>query len=244
MRPVLLRWRGLTFWAYPTFLYFGLVAGVVAGNAAAHASGLDPFRVFVATFSLIPAALLGARLLYVVCHWTLFRGNLRRIWTRSDGGAAQYGGLLLGIPLSWPVLALLDLPFGAFWDIGAFTILVGMILTRVGCLLNGCCGGRPSPWGINLPNRAGVWTRRVPTQCLEGSWAATLLAGAILLWGAMPFAGALFAFVVGGYCCGRLVLESLRDLPDGRRYTVQHAISLAMVLVSAAVLTAGWRLNG
>ena len=120
-----------------------------------------------------------------------------------------------------PLLALLDLPFGAFWDIGAFTILTGMILTRVGCLLNGCCGGRPSPWGLNLPKRPrGVWTRRIPTQCLEGTWAATLLVGAVLLWDAMPFAGALFAFVVAGYCCGRLVLESLRDLPGGRRYTV------------------------
>ena len=49
MRPVLFRWHGLTFWASPTFLYLGLVSGVFAGNAAAHAIGLDAFRVYVAT---------------------------------------------------------------------------------------------------------------------------------------------------------------------------------------------------
>ena len=139
MRPVLFRCGGFAFWAYPTFLYVGLNAGVLAGNAAARASGLDPFRVFVATFLLLVPVLFGARLLYVACNWSLYRPNLRRMFRRSDGGAAQYGGLLLGAPLSVPVLALLDLPFGAFWDVAAITILVGMIFTRVGCFLNGCC---------------------------------------------------------------------------------------------------------
>jgi phosphatidylglycerol:prolipoprotein diacylglycerol transferase len=242
MRPLLFHWRGLTFWAYPTFLYIGLVAGVFAGNAAAHASGLDAFRVFAATFVLIPAALVGARLLYVACNWHRFRADLGRIWNKSDGGAAQYGGLVVGIPLSFPLLWLLDLPFGAFWDVGGITILVGMVLTRVGCLLNGCCAGRPTTsWlGVPLPNRAGVWTRRFPTQCLEAALALTLVVTATLLWNVMPFPGALFAFVVGGYGAGRLVLESMRDLPPGRRFTPQHAISLVLVVVAAAALTIGW----
>lgn len=242
MRPLLFRWRGLTFWAYPTLLYLGLVAGVVAGNAAAHASGLDPFSVFVATFALMLPALLGARLLYVATHWPLFRHDLRRIWHRSDGGAAQYGGLALAVPLSFPILWLLELPIGAFWDVGVITILVGMIPTRIGCLLNGCCAGRPfSGWcSVYLPNRSGVWTRRIPTQCLEAGLATALLVAALILWRAMPFPGALFAFVVGGYGCGRLLLESMRELPPNRRFTVQHAISMLMVVISVATLTMGW----
>lgn len=241
MRPVLFRWRGVTFWAYPTFLYVGLVAGVFAGNAAAHASGLDAFRVFVATFALIVPALLGARLLYVASHWDRFRHDLRRIWSRNDGGAAQYGGLALAIPLSFPILWLLELPIGAFWDVGVITILVGMIPTRIGCLLNGCCAGRPSTaWcSLYLPNRSGVWTKRIPTQCFEAALAAALLGVGLIFWRAMPFPGALFAFVVGGYGCVRLLLESMRDLPDGTTFTVQHAISLLMVAISLAAFTVG-----
>jgi phosphatidylglycerol:prolipoprotein diacylglycerol transferase len=242
MRPVLFRLRGIPIYSYPAMLYVGFVLGVLAGNAAAHASGLDAFRVFVATFLLIVPALLGARLLFVACHWPSYRHELRRIWNRSEGGAAQYGGLLLILPLSVPVLASLDLPFGAFWDIGGITILVGMIFTRVGCLLNGCCSGRPTRgWlGVHLPNRAGVWARRIPTQCLEAALATLLLAGAVTLWHWLPFAGARFAFVVGGYGCGRLVLESTRERRIARTFTVHHAISLAMVLSSAAALAAGW----
>src|SRR5262252_1173754 len=73
------------------------------------------------------------------------------------GNAAAYGALALMLPLSVPVLSLLGLRLGDFWDAATFTILVGMIFTRLGCLLNGCCAGRVvKQWGIRLPNRAGV----------------------------------------------------------------------------------------
>ena len=82
MRPVMFRWRGLTIWSYPAMLYVGLVAGVVAGNLAAHAASIDAFRVLVATFLLLVPALAGARLLYVASNWSTFRGRTDRIWDR------------------------------------------------------------------------------------------------------------------------------------------------------------------
>jgi len=242
MRPVMFRWRGLTIWSYPAMLYVGLVAGVVAGNVAAHAARIDAFRVFVATFLLLVPALAGARLLYVAANWSRFRGRATGIWNRREGGAAQYGGLLVTLPLSVPLLAVLRLPIGSFWDVAAFTILVGMIFTRIGCLLNGCCAGRPvRRWGLYLPNHLGVWERRVPTQCLEAAWASVLLAGAVATWNSLPFAGALFLLVAGGYAIGRLALESAREhRPGEATFTLQHAISLLIAVVSFAALTIRW----
>jgi len=228
-------------------LYLGLVAGVVAGNAAAHVGGIDAFRVFVATLFLIVPAITGARLLYAATHWKFYRGNLRRIWDRNDGGAAMYGGLPITLLLSIPLLAALRLPFGAFWDVAAFTILVGMIFARVGCLMNGCCAGRPSKtWiGVTLPNRAGVCERRIPTQCLEAGWAAILLIAAMVAWRWLPFPGALFLFVIAGYASGRIVLESTRERPFGaKRFTVHHAISVVLVIASLAGLVMNWHKRG
>ena len=222
-------------------LYIGLVVGVVAGNAAAHAAGIDALRVYVATLVLIPAALIGARLLYVASEWPRYRGNLRRIWDRRSGGAAMYGGLALALAFSWPLLAALDLSFGGFWDVTTFTILVGMIFTRVGCLLNGCCAGRPSKrWGsMYLPNHLGVWERRIPTQCLEAAWAAVLLVLAIALWHRLPFPGALFLLATAGYAGGRLLLESARERERGASaFTLYHALSLVMIVLSVAGLAA------
>ncbi len=223
-------------------LYVGLVAGVVAGNIAAHAAGLDAFRVFVVTLLLIPPSLAGARLLHVATHWDFYRKNRKKIWDRNEGGQAQYGGLLVMVPLSFPLLSALDLPLGAFWDVASFTILTGMIFTRFGCLLNGCCAGRPTNgWGIWLPNVQGVWEKRIPTQLLEAAWATVLLFSMTRVWHLLPFRGALFLYIVAGYAVGRLALESARELtPGARRFTIHHAISLGMIAVSLVAFTANW----
>ena len=223
-------------------LYVGLIVGTVAGNIAAHQTRIDPFRAYAATMLLIPTALIGARLLFVGANWRYFWHHPRDVFNPDRGGAAQYGGLLLAIPLSFPLLAVLGLPVGTFWDVSSFTILAGMIPTRIGCLLNGCCGGQPvARWGICLPNHLGVWTRRVPTQLLEATLAAIILSACTAIWPSVPFPGALFLFAAGAYATGRLVLESVRERPPAsRRVSLQHAISLVIAVVSFTVLTVRW----
>lgn len=223
-------------------LYVGTVIGIVAGNRAAHAAGLDAFRVWLATLILFATALVGARLLFVAAHWPAFRHDLGRIFNRNEGGASQYGGLLLAAPLSWPLLAILEVPFAAFWDIGVITILVGMAFTRVGCLLNGCCAGAPAKrFGLNLPNHRGEWRRRVPTQILEGLFALVLLVWGVSSWGDLPGPGALFLWLTGSYAAGRLVLESVREHePHERGFNLQHTISMLISIVSFSSLALLW----
>jgi prolipoprotein diacylglyceryltransferase len=225
-------------------LYLGLVAGVVAGNLAAHAAHIDAFRVYVATLILIVPTIAGTRVLFVAVHWPLYRSNLRRIFNTREGGLLMYGGLPVMLLLSVPLLAALRLELGAFWDVATFTILVGMIFTRLGCLLNGCCAGRPSAsWlGIYLPNEKGEWKRRIPTQVLEAIWAAVILMVAVVIWGRMPFAGALFLFVSASYAGGRFVMEFARErAPRARSFTLGHAISLVTLILSVSALAVSWR---
>jgi len=243
MRPILFQWRGIKVWSYPAMLYFGMVAGVAAGNVAAHAVGLDAFRVWVATLILFIPALLGAKLLYVLIHWPLYREDPTQIWKRRrDGGAAQYGGLIVALACSVPLLAALHLPFGAYWDVAIFTILVLMIFGRVGCLRHGCCAGRPSQsWmGVYLPNRSGEWTKRFPSQLLEAGFAILLLIVAMAARRPTLFPGALFLLVVAGYSAGRLVLESTREETKVGQFTIYHGISALLITVSVGLLLARW----
>ena len=239
MRPVLIRWRGLTIHSYPAFLYLGLVVGVAAGNYAAHRAGVDAGAVFVITVLLLIPALAGARLLHVASHWRIYRAAPHRIWNQAEGGAAMYGGLPLAVPLSIPVLGAVGLSFGAFWDVATFTLLVGMAFARVGCLLNGCCSGRPSSgrFALRLANSAGIWDRRLPTQLLEFAWALLLLAGAVALQPVAPFEGSLFLYALGGYGLGRLLLESTRERRDHvAGISLHHAISVLLIAIAAT----GW----
>ncbi len=224
-------------------LYTGLVAGVVAGNLSAHAMGIDAFHVFVATLILIIPALVGARLLYVAAHWQHYRKTPRRIWSRREGGSDMYGGFLLALLLALPALRSLQLGFGAFWDVSMITILTGMIFARLGCLLNGCCAGRPSrAWiSLYLPNHLGIWTRRLPTQYLEAGWAGALLVCALAIRRSMPFPGALALVMAAGYSSGRLLLESLRESERGAsRFTHNHAISMVTVAFAVVTLIIFW----
>jgi phosphatidylglycerol:prolipoprotein diacylglycerol transferase len=155
----------------------------------------------------------------------------------------MYGGFFFALALSVPLLALLDLPFGAFWDATVFTILVGMIFTRVGCLLNGCCAGRASRqwWSLYLPNRLGVWKKRLPTQHLEAALAGVLAVSAMIVWRQLPFPGALFLLITAAYAVARLPLESMREAEAGASgLTLYHALSLLLIASALTALTILW----
>jgi phosphatidylglycerol:prolipoprotein diacylglycerol transferase len=224
-------------------LYVGLVLGVLAGARAARIHGLDPGRVYAAMLLLILPALMGARLLFVAAHWRLFRHEPRRIWRRSDGGAALYGGLIVSFLLSLPLLRALGIPVGAFWDATALTMLIGMVITKMGCFLNGCCAGRRTEgkFSLNLPNEHGVWCRRVPAQLMEAGLALCLLIASLLAWDRIPFDGACFLAVVAGYGIGRWWLESIRETIDGiGGFSLHRIISGALVTLSMACVALIW----
>ncbi len=156
------------------------------------------------------------------------------------------GGLLLSFLVSVPLLAALQLRFWAFWDAATFTLLVGMFFTKFGCLLNGCCAGRPTSGAIALylPDHRGIWCRRIPTELFEAGFAVALAIGAAVVWGRMPFDGAVFLSALALYGTGKPLLDLGRDRNDHRRrpkwLTVNVTISVALVALSIAALLVLW----
>jgi phosphatidylglycerol:prolipoprotein diacylglycerol transferase len=119
-----------------------------------------------------------------------------------------------------------------------------MVFTRIGCLMNGCCAGRPSSgwFGFYLPNRDGTWEKRIPTQALEAGWAAILIIVGVAVRRSMPFPGALFLLVSLGYAAGRLLMEFARERkPTASGLSVAHVISIVITLLSVSTLTFYWR---
>src|ERR1700712_5210529 len=194
MRRILFSWRGLNIYSYPAMLYIGLLAGVFVGAYVAQSSGMSADRFAIAVTILLIPALAGSRLYFVLTRWDVYRRDPARIWRRDEGGMAMYGGFILAVPLSFPLLRLLGLPFGGFWDAAALTILLGMAFTRIGCFLNGCCGGRPREcwFALAVPDHHGVWQPRIPTQLKEMALAVVLVRAALALRNTAPFPGAVF----------------------------------------------------
>jgi len=149
----------------------------------------------------------------------------------------MYGGLV-AVPASLPLLAVLGVPFWAFWDVATFTMLTGMVFARAGCLLTGCCAGRPteSRLGLVLPNHAGVWTRRVPTQLFEAGLGAALLAPAALLMASNAPAGSAFSGSLAVYAVARLFLQPLRE-HQGRVAGIPALRAASAALLGLALLS-------
>ena len=243
MRRVLFEWRGRRVHSYPAMLYAGTVLGIFAGRSAAERTGLDAVRVAVAMIILFPVALVGARLLFVAYHWSFFRRHRSRILRRADSGASVYGGLLLAVPVSIPLLAALDLGFGGFWDLASLTMLIGLMFTKVGCLLNGCCAGRVTTGRVALvlPDHAGVWRRRIPAQLLEAGVAILIAAGAIVFWDRRAFPGALFLCVVAAYSLARVGLEATRETVDRvAGVSANQAVAVVLAALSLGAFVAIW----
>ncbi len=223
--------------SYLVMLYLGCTAGLLAGMVAAADAGLGQTRFAVATLLLLIPALIGSRLFYVLQYLKRFRADPRRLWRRGEGGAALYGGLVLSVGLSVPMLTLLDLPFWPFWDAAIITMIVGLIITRIGCLMHGCCAGRETqrPWGIPLPNHRGEWKRRWPTQLLEAGIGVLLLVAAYTTRTMLPFSGARFLGVIGAYAIARVLLEQTRE-PDPQVRAAGPNTVLWMALFIASTL--------
>jgi phosphatidylglycerol:prolipoprotein diacylglycerol transferase len=244
MRRILFSWRGHNIYSYPAMLYAGLLAGVFVGAHVAQGAGLSADRFAVAIVILLIPALAGSRLYFVLTRWDIYRHDPWRIWRRTEGGMSMYGGFILAVPLSIPLLRSLGLPFGGFWDAAGLTILLGMAFTRIGCFLNGCCGGRPSDawFALSLPDHHGIWQRRIPTQLMEMAFAIMLFGAALALRNVAPFPGATFCFVVAGYGVGRWYLESLReDETGGLDKTSMQATSILLVIAALIGLAFIWR---
>lgn len=244
MRRVLFEIHGLRVYSYPAMLYVGLVAGIVVGYGMAPSAGIAPASFYAATFILLVPALAGARLLHVLVNWPEYRRALRRIWRCQEGGASLYGGLLLAFVVSPPILQSLGIPFWPYWDVGSFTLLIGMALTKVGCFLNGCCAGRPTGrrWAITSADHLGVTCPRIPAQLLELLLAFAILTSVFVAWPRRPFAGMIFLGVVLTYGLGRIGLELTRDTVDvvgGIKSNVVISVGLVMATVGAMLVLAG-----
>jgi phosphatidylglycerol---prolipoprotein diacylglyceryl transferase len=243
VRRILLSWRGIDIYSYPAMLYAGLLVGLFVGADVAQRAGMSADRFAIAVALLMIPALAGSRLYFVLTRWQLYRDEPARIWRRSEGGMAMYGGFILVPPLSIPLLRSLGLPFGSFWDAAVLTILLAMAFTRVGCFLNGCCHGRPSEawFALSLPDHHGIWRRRIPTQLLEMAFALVLFGAALALRNSAPFPGAIFCIVLAGYGIGRWYLESLReDETGGRDETAMRATSIVLVIAALIGLAFLW----
>jgi phosphatidylglycerol:prolipoprotein diacylglycerol transferase len=105
-----------------------------------------------ALYSLI-TGVVGARLFFVIHHFSDFQGRLLSVFAIWEGGLELYGGVIPAITLILFYLWYHKLPIRRYFDILAIGLMLALVFGRIGCFLNGCCFGKPTtlPWAVRFP---------------------------------------------------------------------------------------------
>jgi phosphatidylglycerol:prolipoprotein diacylglycerol transferase len=99
------------------------------------------------------AGVVGARVFYVLHYFDEFRDNLINVFKIWEGGLELLGGVLAAIIVVVLYVRYHKLPVRRYLDILVIGLMLALVFGRIGCLLNGCCFGRPTdlPWAIRFP---------------------------------------------------------------------------------------------
>jgi phosphatidylglycerol:prolipoprotein diacylglycerol transferase len=182
------------------------------------------------------AGVIGARIFYVLGNLDAFSGNWGQIFDLNMRGLVFYGGLALAVPSCLLLVRSIKLPLGAVSDAVGLAMPLSLAIARVGCFLNGCCGGKPSglPWAVTFP---GSSTPVHPTQLYE--LILDLAAFAFLLWARKRLRRDwdLFLLSLASYGLIRFVMEFFRVHADPNAALFFQTVSMVLFIgCSAAVL--------
>lgn len=180
-------------------------------------------------FWLMVGGIVGARLAYVVANADYFLSAPMEIIRVDQGGLIFYGGFI-GAVLAFLVFArsrrekVLDLA-----DFAITALPLGHALGRVGCFLNGCCGGR----GVEMPGLLSAHLNRYPVQLYEAAFNLLVygILTAVYLRRRGSCHGRVLALYLMLYPAGRFLLEFLRGDERLRwgQFSAAQYLSLALM---------------
>ena len=249
MYPLLFELGPLSIYSYGLLLATAYIVGLQFALRRAERAGLNPQRVMDLGIFVIISALLGAKLMLLVVDFDQFAADPARLWTLLKSGGVFYGGLLLAVPVAWWYIRRHTLPLWTTCDLFAPGIALGHAIGRLGCLMAGCCYGRPTdvPWGITFTNTLAATNVGTPlqislhpTQIYEAI--AELIILAFLLAGERRwrlFPGRTFWTYLLLYPTARFIIEFYRGDPRGMVFGVlptSQFLSALIVPVSIVML--------
>ena len=200
---------------YGVFVASGFLAGLWTASRRALRENISPDTIFDLGPWLLVGTILGARIFYVVEYWNESFANepFKEIFMVQHGGLVFYGGFI-GASLACVLFTWRKrLPLWRLADILAPSIALGSFFGRWGCLMNGCCYGRPTdlPWGIHFPYGHETYPNAVhPTEIYDSLLNLCLYAFLAWLFRRKKFDGQVFAVFMICYAGCRSFVELFR----------------------------------
>ncbi|PIR20940.1 MAG: prolipoprotein diacylglyceryl transferase [Deltaproteobacteria bacterium CG11_big_fil_rev_8_21_14_0_20_47_16] len=256
MHPVLFTipvFGGITIHTYGVMAAAGFLAGMWWCGFDAKRRGENPNRIMDMVFYMILTGLVVSRLHYILVvdpgmfiHAPL---DIFKIW---QGGITFYGGVVGGIMAVAFYVWRYKLSFWTCADIVAPGVSLGHAFGRLGCLMAGCCHGRPAPldawYGITFPDGVGslapVGIALYPTQIMESLGEVCIFLFLAWMGRRQKFSGQIILLYLMIYAVLRFTLEYIRGDTD-RGYWIDPYVStsqgIALIMASMGLGLYLWR---
>lgn len=242
--PITIQW-------YAVLIVSGVIVGLWLATKEGNRLGLASETISDLLIWILPAAILGARIYYVIFEWHRYSdGPWWRIFAVWEGGLAIHGGLIAAVAIGFVFARQRSIPFWKLADIVAPSIIIGQAIGRWGNFMNQEAYGGPVSEAVYdnflrfLPNFIenqmivdGVLHH--PTFLYEFLWNLLVFAGLLWLRRQNPYRGEVFISYFIWYSFGRFFIESMRTdslyMFGGAIRTAQF-ISILMIVAGIALI--------
>lgn len=138
------------FW-YGIIIALAFLAAVLLATRSCKKYGIEQDDILDLVLFTAPAAIVGARLYYVIFSWNTFKGNLLEIFMTRNGGLAVYGGVIGAFIVAWFFAKKKKIPFLHLIDFGVPYLALGQAIGRWGNFVNHEAYGTMTtlPWRMN-----------------------------------------------------------------------------------------------
>lgn len=206
---------GHTFYLYGVVMAIAFIAAVFYASKKAPRVGIKGDDIFGLVLWVLPIAIVGCRVYYVIAEWDRYKDNLLDIFKIWEGGIAMYGGTIAGVLTVIVWSRAKKIPFAATLDAASSGLILGQVIGRWANFVNReAFGGETDIFcrmGLTTPDGTTYYVH--PTFLYESLWN---LVGFIIIdrwWlrkGHRKYDGQVFLFYVFWYGAGRSWIEGLR----------------------------------
>jgi phosphatidylglycerol:prolipoprotein diacylglycerol transferase len=234
MNPILIRIGNFNLYSYGLCLFISFVLGIKIVEVRAKKFGVSKESITDLALVVLICSILGARLLYVIFHWTEFENDLIgtiAFWRGGLGGLMFFGGFLGGLAGGLTFVYKKKLPIHKMLDAITPALVLGEGITRIGCFLNGCCFGKPTSsfWGVLFPKAspAGeVFTCPIhPTQLYSSFVGFSLFVLTLVLERKKLKSGILFGIIISLYALFRFLIDFVRYYENLGNFLINQIIA-------------------
>ena len=209
------------------------------------------------TLYTLIAAIIGARIYYVVFEWDYYSAHPLEILNLRGGGLAIYGGVLASVLTLFIFTKVKKLKFWLMADTAVQGLIIGQIIGRWGNFFNreAFGGYTDGLFAMQLPvsEAKGITQELIehlvtidgvsyvqvhPTFLYEGVWNLLLFIGICIYKRHKKFDGEIFAIYLMGYGIGRFFIEGLRTdqlvIKALGGIAASQVLSIVLILLGAA----------